>query len=197
MRAEEELDEIAQKEVLEMKIQGYTYRQICDFLKDRYQVNLSESDLKNFVNQREQNALKVLKGSEERQGELAEQYFDTIQQVKKLNLEMWKVFMDVKNSPEYKQSDVACPHCGGKVKVRFKSANELTKIADHLLKQIEHVDKVLKKLQSGSQLNVTYNITDITQKIAQIIPQFDEMRERQGEIKIIKKKKKNVEVTQN
>ena len=176
-----------QNKLLNMKAQGITGQEIADTFNAEKGTDMTANDVNSFVSKRKNNAVKVLQKSGEIEQQLAKQHFDSIEQLNSLNRDMWDAFTQIKESPEYKQSSVICPHCQQPVKVAFKSAAELVKAADHLMKQIEHVDKVLNRLKTTG-LNVTYNITELTQQINKVIPDMLTAFEKRGDIKIKKKK---------
>ena len=187
MRIDRELTLEEQEKLLEMKAQGISAQEIANKFNSEKQIDLNSQDVLDFINKRKQNAIKVMQKNGEIEDRLAKQYFDSIEQLNTLNRSMWEAFMKIKESEEYKQSTVICPGCHMPVKVAFKSAAELVKAADHLMKQIEHVDKVLNRLKTTG-LNVTYNITELTQQINKIMPDILTSYEKKGEIKIKKKK---------
>ncbi len=187
MKIDRELTFEEQEELITMKAQGLTGQEIADHFNEKKNTNFTGQDVLDFINRRKENAIKVMQKSGQIENKLAEQYFNSINQLNALNKDMWDAFIKIKESPEYKQSSVVCPHCRNSVKVSFRSAAELVKAADHLMKQIEHVDKVLQRLKTTG-LNVTYNITELTQQLNQVVPQMLETYEKKGEIKIKKKK---------
>lgn len=189
MRIETELTEEQLKRVITLRAEGKTLQDISDILNSDYQKLFSTNELSEYLNKRRNNAVKVMKEKGRLDEKLAEQYFDTIADLKSLHTAVWEEFMTIKESPEYKQATVICEHCSHPVKVRFKSSAELIKAADHLLKQIAHVDQVLGKVQKSATTNITYNVTDITQKIVKVMPQILESWESQGLIRIKNKKR--------
>jgi len=187
MKIDRELTLEEQEKLLNMKAQGLSAQEIADRFNSEKQTDFNSQDILDFINKRKQNAIKVMQKNGEIEDRLAKQYFDSIEQLNTLNRSMWEAFTKIKESEEYKQSTVICPSCQKPVKVAFKSASELVKAADHLMKQIEHVDKVLNRLKTTG-LNVTYNITELTQQINKIMPDILSSYEKKGEIKIKKKK---------
>jgi transcriptional regulator len=187
MKIDRELTLEEQEELLTLKAQGLSGQEIADHFNEKKNTTFNNQDVLDFINKRKNNAIKVMQQNGQIEEKLANQYFNSIEQLNKLNKDMWEAFLKIKESPEYKASTVVCPKCRENVKVSFRSASELIKAADHLMKQIEHVDKVLQRLKTTG-LNITYNITELTQQINKVVPEMLESYERKGEIKIKKKK---------
>lgn len=185
----DELCEEGKKKILELKGQGLSNGTIANQINSEYVFDLNETDIYNFVTKQTKNAVKVMQKKGEFENRMAEQYFNTIEQLKELNSQMWKEFYSLRQSPDYKERIISCEKCNNKIKVRLKSAVDIIKAADHLLKQIEHVDTILGKLRKTSlNMNVNYNIVEMTEKINRIMPNLMEKYERMGAIKIKKKK---------
>jgi len=164
LKAEEVLDTKEVKDALKMKAKGMTYSSIAQEFSAIKGKELSADDFKNLFLKREKAALKEIK--EDETGRLSSQYFDTINQMRDLNNAMWKFFYELKEE--------------GNIK-------EAVRVADHLLKQLEHVDKVLGRLQDKG-LNITINKVDLSKKLAIIVPKMFEKAEKKGAIKIKNKK---------
>jgi len=189
LKVEKVLKQEGKDKIVELRAGGLTEALIAEEINKQFGTELFESDIDNYIHKRDKIAAEVLAKKGDLNKEISKQYFDTIEQVKKLNQEIWKEYYAVKESPEYKMADVSCPHCNKPVKVRFKSSANIVKVADHLLKQIQHVDTILGRMQKVSALNVTYNIGDMTQKIVKIMPQILDKYENRGYITIRQKKK--------
>jgi hypothetical protein len=119
---------------------------------------------------------------------MVEEYFDTIKQIKSINSEMWKVFYDLKKTPEYKDKIITCNHCHKRLVINIQSYGLLLKAADTILRQIQHVDQVLDRLKTKS-FNVNYNFVDLSKKIAIVMPKMLNDLEKRGIAKIINKRK--------
>jgi len=182
----EKLDKKVQEEVVRLRTEGFSYNSIAQEIYARFGEDLNEDDVKNYFTKRTDQAVKVMKDSPKLQEKLATQYFATIEQLNTLNGDMWKLFYDLRRDPELTTQSTSCPHCKKKITLKTKSYLTLLKTADHLLKQIQHVDTVLGKLQK-KQLNITYNYNDLTGKLTRIMPNLLDKLERQGIIKIKKK----------
>jgi ssDNA-binding Zn-finger/Zn-ribbon topoisomerase 1 len=188
LKIENEVSLEDQEDIFQKKAQGFSDRQIAEDLSVTYP-EITYQDVNAFLTKRKQNAVKVMRESGKLEQKFAEQYFDTINQLNELNQAILQEFYALKENPEYRQTEVACPECGKKIKVRYKSSQELIRAADHLLKQISHVDEILGRLKKNASTNVTYNIVDMTQKVVKIVPDIIAQYERRGYIKVLKKKK--------
>ena len=119
---------------------------------------------------------------------MAKYHFDTIEQLKALNKEMWGFFLEIKKTPELKDKIIKCTKCGRRLVLQMQSYALLIKTADHLLKQIEHQDKILGRMKDKG-LTINYNFVDLSKKIQNVMPNLMHQAERQGDIRILKKKK--------
>lgn len=186
----EKLSKELQEEVISLRAQGLPGAAIATTINEKYELDeeLVGKDVLDFCNKRENNAIKVAKDKGVFASQMAKKYFDTISQLTKLNEEVWNLFYEIKKADIYKNATVNCPKCGAPVNVRFKSSMEQLKAVDRLMRQIEHVDEILGRV-SKNALNITYNITDLTQKVVQVMPQVLENYENRGLIKIKNKKR--------
>jgi transcriptional regulator len=187
MKVDRELSLEEQEKLLTMRAQGISGQEIADHFNAEKGTAFNSQDILDFVNKRKHNAIKVMQQNGQIEDRLAKSYFNSIDQLNRLNRDVWDAFTKIKNSEEYKQSLVVCPKCGSSVKVAFKSAAELVKVSDHLLKQIEHVDKVLNRLKSTG-LTINYNVTELTQQINKVLPDILYTLDKKGDIKIKRKK---------
>lgn len=177
----------AQTSAIKLSAEGLTAQAIADNLNEKFGADLNENQVRMFLTRKKHKTFQVLKEDKNFQTKLAKQYFGTIDQMRDLNSEMWKFFYEVRKDPEFSSKQVFCPECNHKFRVQLKSFGTLLKTAEHLLKQIQHVDTVLGKLQNKS-LNITYNYVDLSKKLTQVMPQMFARAERQGLIKIKNRK---------
>ena len=184
------LDDKVKDEVIKLKAEGYSNSAIADEMNLKHQIVLNKDDVRIYFDKRTDQAVKVMKEDTKLQSKLAKQYFSSIEQLNTLNAEMWEFWYSVKKNPETMNKSVFCPKCSHKFMVQVSSYLTLIKTAEHLLNQIRHVDAVLGKLHN-KQFNITYNYTDLSKKLVQIMPKLAQRLERQGIIKIKKRKKLN------
>lgn len=185
----EKLDDWIQTKISEMRVDGKTYIEIANYLNQLEEVKESvvAADVGNFFSRNTDKAIKVIKDNPALQEKMAQQYFNTLEQLNKLNEEIWGMYYEVKKEPELKEKKVNCPHCDRDFKVSVKDYSTIIKISEHILKQINHADKILGSLQTKS-LNITYNFNDMNSKMLQIMPKLLTKFEKQGIIKINKNK---------
>jgi len=184
----EELGEEAQKEVIKFGVEGLSNGAISDQLNAKYGTDISSSAVAAFRKRNKNKSFQVLKDEKNFDQKMAKVYFDSLTQLNTLNSEMWAFFLEIKNNPELKDKIIKCSKCGKRMVLQMQSYGLLIKAADHLLKQIDHVDKVLGKMKDKN-LTVNFNYVDLSKKLMQVFPQIAHEMEKQGIIKIIKKKK--------
>ena len=186
----EQLGADAQKKAIKLSVTGLTYQSIADELNKDFNSDLKSEDVKNFLRRKQKDTAILLKEDKNLQNKLVQTYFDTVQQLKDLNGEIWKLFYEIKKDPEFVSKLISCPKCGKKISVQLKTYGTLIKAADTLLNQIKHVDTVLGKMQKKS-LNITYNYVDLSKKIGVVMPNLLVQLEKRGIVKINKKRLKS------
>ena len=184
----EGLGESAQKEVIKWSVEGLSDGAIADKLNEKYATDVSSDAVKAFRQRNKNKSFQVMKDQKNFDQKMAKVYFDTLTQLNTLNSEMWGFFLELKQNPELKDKIIKCTKCGKRMTLQMQSYGLLIKAADHLLKQIEHVDKVLGNMKDKN-LTVNFNYVDLSKKLMQVFPQIANEMEKQGIIKILKKKK--------
>lgn len=194
----ETLSQSAQDKVFELKGKGMSNSAIADQVNQEFGSDLTYGDVFAYFNKRQDKAIKALKESGQFEKKMAEKYFDTIDQLGNLNAELWEFFYNLKSNPAFKEKILRCEHCTKPTVVKIDDHSILLKSADHLLKQIAHVDSILGRLQKKS-LTISYNVVDLNKKIEVALPDFLNRLEREGRldglITQIKKKRKLVTLT--
>jgi len=184
----EQLGEAAQKKAIKLKVEGLSNSSIASKLNEEYSADLSEQQVGSFINRSKNKTFSFMKEEKNFDMKMAKQHFDTISQLKELNEEMWKFFYEIRKDPEFQQKQVICPECNHKFSVQMQTFSSLMKAADHILKQIEHQDKILGRMKDkGIQIN--YNFVDLSKKIQNVMPKLFHIADRQGIIKIKNKKR--------
>ena len=184
----EELGEDAQKLAITGSIEGLSHGAIADKLNEQYQSDLTSETVGAFLKRNKNKSFQILKEDKNFQTKMAKHYFDTLSQLNALNDEMWEFFLELKKNPELKDKIIKCTHCGKRLTLQMQSYGLLIKAADHILKEIEHVDKVLGRMKDKN-LTINYNYVDLSKKLTQIFPEIAKEMDKQGIIKIIQKKK--------
>lgn len=184
----ESLGEEAQKLAITGSVEGLSYGAIADKLNEQYQADLTPQTVGSFIKRNKNKSFQILKEDKNFQAKMAKHYFDTLSQLNALNDEMWAFFLELKKNPELKDKIISCTKCGKRLTLQMQSYGLLIKAADHILKQIEHVDKVLGNMKEKN-LTINYNYVDLSKKLTQIFPELAHEMDRQGIIKIIQKKK--------
>ena len=184
----ESLGEKAQKKAIKLSVEGLSSQAIADELAKDYGP-ISSNEVLQFLKRQRNKTVQLLAEQKNFQTKLVNEYFDTVKQIKELNGELWKFFYELRKNPEYKDKIITCTSCGKSMVLNIQSYGLLLKTADSILKQIDHVDKVLGKLQKKS-FNITYNFTDMSRKIAIALPNLLHQMEQRGIVKINKKRLK-------
>ena len=178
----------AQKHALKLKGEGMALSLITQELNEKYNADLKERTVKEFFQRSRNKSFQILKEDKNFQTKLAQTYFNTLEQINRLNKEVWSFFYEIKKTPEIKDKIVKCGHCGRRIVLQYQSYGLLLKAADHILKQIEHIDKVLGRMKDRS-LTLNYNFVDLSKKLVYVLPQLFHDAERKGIIKILSRKR--------
>ncbi len=185
----EKLGGEAQKKAIKLSVEGLTHQAIADELSKEFNTSLSVEEVRSFLERKRNQSVALLKEDKNFQTKLANEYFDTVAQIKQVNSELWKFFYELRANPEYKDKIISCPKCKNRMTLNMQSYGLLLKTADTILRQIEHVDKVIGKLQKKS-FNIQYNYTDLSKKIAIALPTLLYQMEQRGIVKVNKKRLK-------
>ncbi len=178
-----EKDPRYEKRAIELKAQGKGRKVIADILNREFpEIRFTAKDVGNFFQKRDKVFGQVLRKSAEIRKETARKYLNTIDQLEELNKEMWALFYSVKEAD--KVYTLTCPACHKTFKYTDKDYQNIVKMADHILKQLQLNAELLGELKKASY-SVTYNIHDLSLKFLQVVKDF----ERKGYIKIINKKR--------
>jgi len=186
----EELGENAQKKAIRLSVEGLSAAAIADKLNEEYGSDLTPLNTGDFLRRAKHKMYSYARTHQKNfNSKLRETYFNTLSQINTLTSEIWKVFYDIKENPEYKEKTVSCPKCNHSFKIQFKVHDALLKTADRILELVKHVDKVTGKLKTGGSIKFEQNIVQLTQNIQNVIPKLFHSAEKQGLIKIIKRKR--------
>ena len=166
-----EFKEEQQKEIIKMKVEGMSVRAIAEKLTADSGTYVSEGQISRFCDKNEEVALKVAQNSGKLQKQIAETYFNTLQQLNELNAEMWNFWYELRKNPELQNKIEECPKCHAKISIKIAQYSNMLKAADSIMNQIRHVDSVLGKLQKRG-VNITYNYVDLSKKLAVAIPEL-------------------------
>ena len=166
--------------------QGNSFETIADEANAKFSTTLSRQSVSKFLKETRGTVLKVIKEKGNFEQKLAETYFNTLIQVNELNNDMKELFNKMKAQGFVTDKEVSCPGCKMRFNVRVMATTDVVKVADHLLKEVEHVDKVLGRLKNQS-LNITMDVTDINDKIQILLPKLLQRLEQTGSIKVLRR----------
>lgn len=184
----EQLGEAAQKMALKLIVEGVSQSAVADKLNEEFGADLTTECVNLFYKRNKNRSFQVLKDQRNFDVKLAKTYFDTLNQINSLNSELWEFFYEIKKQPELKDKIIKCTKCGRRIILQMQSYGLLLKTAEQILKQIEHVDKVMGRIRDKS-LTINYNYADLSKKLINVVPQLFHDAEKQGLIKIIKRRR--------
>lgn len=187
----ERLGKEAQEDVIRFNIESVTHQEIADRLNQKYNSVVTARNVLDFLKRKNDKSVQMIKDDTGFQKELVAKYFNTITQLNGMNQEIYKLFFELRKNPELVNKTISCPHCRKSFSITIKNYASLLKTADVLLNQIRHVDAVLGKM-SKRQLNVTYNMVDLSRKLTLVVPEILEKLEQRGMVKINRKKMKQI-----
>lgn len=180
----------ASDKVRKMFLSGNSLQNIADVISSEFGI-VSRKEVEGFVKRESKNLQKMEKAKGNYSEKVLDTYRDAVLQFKELNNEAWKIFYEIKKTPETCVKQIVCHKCGAKNSVEINSYNSLIKSCDHLLAQITLSNKILKNL--GSSKGVQVDIVNFTQKIGVVMPRllFSKINDlqRRGIVKILSKKR--------
>ena len=184
----EESGEKVQKRVIQLNVEGLTHQAAADKINEEFQLEITGEEVKGFIGRQRDKSLDLIKTDKKYQEKVLDEYFNTVQQLKEVNSQMWEFFYELRKNPEYKDKIVVCPKCKHRLTLNIQSYGLLLKTADTILRQIEHVDRIIGKLKGAS--NITYNFVDLSKKLAIAVPTLLHQMEQKGIVKVNKKRLK-------
>jgi len=184
----EKLGEEAQKIAIKLKVEGVSHSAIAARLNEEFNADITEDQVAGYSKRNRSKTFKVMKEEPNFDFKMAKYTFNTIDQLKFLNHNMWEFFLEIKKNPELKDKIIKCTKCGRRLVLQYQSYGLLIKAADHILKQIEHQNKLMGRLNDKG-ITINYNMVDMSKKIQNVMPNLVHDLERSGDIKILKKKK--------
>lgn len=179
----EQLGREAQQKAIKLAVEGLSYQAIADELNKDYDATITSQNVQSFIRKQKDKSIKFMKEDKHFQSKLVETAWDTFQQMKAINGELYSLFLELRKNPDETDKKIVCPHCNKSFQIRLKNYLTLLKTADTILNQIRHADRVLGRLNKKS-LNISYNFVEISKKIALAMPQLMHDMERKGLIKI-------------
>jgi len=183
----EELSPKLQDKIITLKAQGYSNQAVADLINNEFETDLTKHEIVSYFRKRRDKSIEVLRKDKKLQKKLAERYFNTIEQINILNHEMWEFWYSLKKSPETSFKRLKCPKCGKEISIEERNYKTLLKAAEQILKQIEHVDKVIGRLKKEN-LTINIDTVDLSKNLSVVIPRLLERLEKQDIIKIKKKR---------
>lgn len=185
----EQLGPDIQKKIIKLSVSGMSAGSISLEINKEYQSEITSENIREFLRRKQKDTSILLKEDKNWKMKVKDEFEDTVKQLKDLNAEVWKFFYELRKNPEYKDKIIVCTKCHHRMILQLQSYGLLLKTADTILKQIEHIDKVMGKLQKNS-LNINYNYVDLSKKIGLVLPNLLYMMEKKGIVKLNKKRLK-------
>lgn len=179
---------------LDLKAKGFSLDLISNELNKKFgneEIQFFKSDVKSFFNKRKDLSIQVLKDRGDLNNKKADEYLDTLNQLKQLNQEMWKFFYEIRELA-IKEETVSCPNCKKSIIIKKKDYGTIVKTADHLLKQLNLNSSILGELKKVN-FSIKYDMNDLSAKLIKLLKIY----EKKGYIKIIDKSKRRMENEKN
>jgi len=187
--AVEQLGEEAQHLAIKYQVEGLSAANIASKLNEQFDADLTEGEIRSYGLRSKNQIFSVAKEQKNFSLNLMKDYYNTIDQINNLTSELWEFFYEIKKTPELKDKIIKCTKCGRRMVFQAQSYDLLLKTAREIRDTIKHVDVVTGRLRDKGGLTINYNMVDMSKKINNVIPMLFHQAERQGDIKIIKKKK--------
>jgi hypothetical protein len=185
----EDLGIDVQKKVIKLSVEGVSAQSIADQINSENESELTRDNIATFIERKRNQTNQLIREDKNYEKKIADQYFNTIQQLGALNAELWKLFYEIKKDPEIKEKQVKCEKCGAKITLKYQNYLTLLKACESILSQIKHVDTVLGRMKNKSVIN--YNFVDMSNRITKIMPEMLDKMEKRGICKVNRKRLKN------
>ena len=167
---------LVMKRISEMRARGHGYKNIAKAIEEDFGISVSFQTIKNMLPEIAATSFDIVeKADKEQQEELKEFAFNHIEQLKRLNKEMWKMFFKAQNILE--KELIKEPS--------LKSFREMVKLADHLLKQIDTQAGMIDNLRDKINVKQQFNFIDASLQMNNMLVKLED----EGYIKILKKRK--------
>lgn len=155
---------------------GYGYERIAAMVEEQFGFKISHMGVSRYLKKKFYEMGKVLEGNPELKAKTQELFLDTVTQMKQLNEKLWKL-MD-------------------RLKENKSNIPEIIALAREIRSQVELQNKLLGKLQTGTQINIGKVDNVNTVSVAMMINQYLQKMEKKGYI-IIKRNLKHKDARQN
>lgn len=180
-----------QKLIVKKASTGQSAGAIADDINAEFQTDLQGLHVSRYMQRARKKIFehKFQKEGDKFPAKLSQEYFDTIRQMKELSQELWGFFSELKDNRDTTKS-YKCWKCKAKNEVKTKEYTVLLKTAMAILDNIRHQNRVLGMTHKAPlKFETTYNFTDMSQKLTKIMPEMVHALAKQGDIKILKKRK--------
>jgi len=156
--------------------EGFGYERIAKMVEEQFGYKVSHMSISRFLKKKFYEMGKALEGNPELKAKAEDLFLDTVTQMKQLNQKLW----DLMN----------------KLKATKANVPEIIAIAREIRSHVELQNKLLGKIQTGTQINIGKVDNVNTISVAMLINQYLEKMEKKGYI-IIKRNLKHIDAKQN
>jgi len=156
--------------------EGFGYERIAKMVEEQFGYKVSHMSISRFLKKKFYEMGKALEGNPELKAKAEDLFLDTVTQMKQLNQKLW----DLMN----------------KLKATKANVPEIIAIAREIRSHVELQNKLLGKIQTGTQINIGKVDNVNTISVAMLVNQYLEKMEKKGYI-IIKRNLKHIDAKQN
>jgi len=156
--------------------EGFGYERIARMVEEQFGYKVSHMSISRFLKKKFYEMGKALEGNPELKAQAEDLFLDTVTQMKQLNQKLW----DLMN----------------KLKATKANVPEIIALAKEIRSHVELQNKLLGKIQTGTQINIGKIDHVNTISVAMTVHQYLEKMEKKGYI-IIKRNLKHIDAKQN
>lgn len=156
--------------------EGFGYERIAAMVEEQFGYKVSHMSISRYLKKKFYEMGKVLEGSPELKAKAEDLFLDTVTQMKQLNQKLW----DLMN----------------RLKATKANVPEIIALAREIRSHVELQNKLLGKIQTGTQINIGKVDNVNTISVAMMVNQYLEKMEKKGYI-IIKRNLKHLDAKQN
>ena len=156
--------------------EGFGYERIARMVEEQFGYKVSHMSISRFLKKKFYEMGKALEGNPELKAQAEDLFLDTVTQMMQLNQKLW----DLMN----------------KLKATKANVPEIIALAKEIRSHVELQNKLLGKIQTGTQINIGKIDHVNTISVAMTVHQYLEKMEKKGYI-IIKRNLKHIDAKQN
>ncbi len=179
----------AQKEIIQMSVQGLSSDAIKDEICMKYGIPEFDSQLiQKYLARQHKKRFEFAQADKNWNQKLVKEFYDTVSQQKELLSSLWKVFNNLEKQKNYEDHLIKCHKCGAKQNVNLPSYSLLLRTSREIMNMLRHIDRLAGKTHKAP-FKLEVNYVQMTNSIRQNFPTMAIQLEKAGVIKILKKRK--------